>query len=119
MKLGPRTNDRASLKLVRPRALPTHMHSDVIELTSLRTQAAHRGQGYASDLMRDVCLEADVAQRFLFLCVEPEGGLGLNDLAQFYARLGFVVIQSDPLLMVRPHVAVRGMMMPMETDHGA
>lgn len=117
MNLGPRTNDHASLKLVKPRALPPHMQGDVVELTGLRTAPAHRGQGYAGDLLRDVCLEADMAQRFLFLCVNPGGGLTLKDLTQFYMRHGFMPIQANPILMIRPPVAVRGMVIPMESAH--
>lgn len=119
MKLGPRSNDQASLRLVKPRALPAHMHGDIVELTGLRTSPAHRQQGHATDLMLDVCLEADMAQRFLFLCVEPDGGMEINDLAKFYVRHGFMPIQADPLLMIRPHVAVRGMMTPMAAVHAA
>lgn len=119
MKLGPRSNEHASLKLVKPRALPAHMHGDIIELVGLRTSPAHRQKGWATELMLDVCLEADMAQRFLFLCVEPDGGMGLKELAQFYVRHGFMPIQAEPLLMIRPHVAVRGMMTPMAADHVA
>lgn len=103
--LGRRTFETASLKLCRPRALPDHMQGDVVELHSLATPADDRRKGYATQLMLTTCCEADMARKFLFLCVEPEG-VEKQMLLEFYAGFGFRPIQAEPLLMVRPFMGV-------------
>jgi hypothetical protein len=90
-----------------PVALPINMRADVIELSKLRTLPGERGKGYATELLLDVCIEADMARKFLFLCVEPDDDCPLTtkQLSEMYLRFGFVPIQSDPaVLMTRPYV---------------
>lgn len=82
------------------------MRGPVVEIRSLKTEPAHRRQGHAQRLMAEVTREADRSARFLLLAVEPTGEMGLQDLANFYGRHGFVPIQADPLLMVRPYKGV-------------
>lgn len=109
MKLGRREFGGSSLQLCLPRALPQHMRKDVVELRALRTEPEYRGNGFATDLMLDVCLEADLARKFLFLCVEPgdDCPISLEALASWYHKFGFTTIQASPLLMTRPHVGAR------------
>jgi len=102
---GLRTFEMASLRLCKPRALPPEMQGDVVELHSLSTPVDYRRMGHASQLMLSVCCEADLARKFLFLCVEPNG-VEKQVLLDFYLNFGFVPIQADPLLMVRPFVGV-------------
>lgn len=112
MKYGRREFGAASLELCLPKALPQHMRKNVIELRALYTEPQYRGNGFATDLLHDVCLEADLARKFLFLCVSPgeDGPLGLEKLANWYHKFGFTTIQASPLLMTRPFVgALMGM----------
>lgn len=107
MKLGPRTNGNASCKLSVPTALPLPMRQNIIELSAMRTCPDHRGKGEATELLLDVCLEADMHRRFLFLAVSPDADspLDTKQLAEFYSRFSFLPIQSSPtVLMVRPYV---------------
>lgn len=106
LKYGPRTNGPASLRLCVPTALPQEMRGPVVEIRSLSVPEADRRQGHASALMLGTTIEADLAQAFLFLAVEPESDTPTRaELAEFYARHGFILIQNKPaMLMVRPHI---------------
>jgi GNAT superfamily N-acetyltransferase len=87
------------------------------------TAPAHRRQGHASRLLEQVTAEADRGGFFLFLAVEPEGEISAIELAQFYRRHGFLPIQPEPLLMVRPNVGSGMQAPPVPTEkapeHGA
>lgn len=106
MKLGVRKQGHASLKVNVAKALPQHMRADIRELTQVRTEPEYRGRGEARDLMLAVCLDADVDEKFLLVHVEPadDSPMDKEALANFYVSLGFQPIQSEPLLMVRPHI---------------
>lgn len=106
MKLGPRTNGNASCKLSVPVALPLPMRANIIELSAMHTLPANRNKGEATELLLDVCLEADMQRKFLFLAVKPDKDcpLSTTQLANFYSRFGFLPIQTEPLLMTRPYV---------------
>ena len=106
--IGQRSNAYASCKLAIPTALPKDMQGPVIELRSLKTRKDKRGKGFASALLAEVCEEADKARRFLFLHCEPEDGLELEPLANFYIKHGFQPIQAEPLLMLRPFAGAYG-----------
>lgn len=114
MKYGERTFGHASLRLCSPSALPLHMRGKVVELRSLRTDPEQRRQGHADQLLRLVTVEAERSKKFLLIKVEPEaesvgpGGPDREALAAFYDRHGFVAIQPEPLLMVRPCIGVKG-----------
>jgi hypothetical protein len=110
MKYGTRIEGAASLKLAIPTALPDHMRGQVIEVRSLRTEPTERNKGAASDLMLSVCLEADMARKFLFLCVEPDIDSPVDEtgLVNFYMRFGFMPIQAKPILMTRPFAGAMG-----------
>jgi len=103
MRYGERSNGYASLRLAVPRGLPREMRGPVVELRDLKTNPpSARRQGHARDLMEKVTAEADRDRFFLFLHVDPTGDMNAQDLLIFYGRLGFVPIQAEPLLMVRP-----------------
>ena len=108
LKYGERKHGGARLTLARPRALPEHMRGPIVEVRGLRTAVAARGRGDAGALMLETTVEADVAGVVLFLCVEPEEGVERDRLLAFYVRNGFLPIQAEPLLMVRPHVGMIG-----------
>jgi predicted GNAT family N-acyltransferase len=106
MKYGARTNGHASLSLRVATSLPQSMRKNVIELHALRTNPNARQAGHATDLMIETCLEADLAQRFLMLAVEPSDDCPIDQttLSNFYMRFGFAPIQTSPVvLMVRPY----------------
>lgn len=105
MKLGTRTNNGASLKLCKPKALPAFMQGPIVELCGLTSKLP--GQGHARELFDAVCLEADLSGQMLFLHVDPEDGTDKARLARFYASRGFEPIQAEPLLMLRPFAAMR------------
>ena len=104
MKPGKRTEGHASLKLGFCQAVPAPMRGKVREISSVEVPQEHRGQGHARALMRKVCQEADLNHMALLLEVEPYGDepMTTEQLAYWYERLGFKVIQPSPLVMVRP-----------------
>lgn len=104
MKPGTRTEGPASLKLTFCQAVPAPMRGKVREVSKVKVAQGHRGQGHASALMRKVCQEADLNHMALLLEVEPfdDEPLTTEQLAYWYERLGFKVIQPSPLVMVRP-----------------
>lgn len=70
----------------------------IYEVTNVFTEPAARKQGYATQLMREICTAADASREVLMLMCKPE-------LSKWYARHGFSVIQKAPLLMIRmPHI---------------
>lgn len=117
MKYGERRSGHARLRLAVPSALPATMRGKVVELRSLYTAPAHRGQGHATRLLEAVTAEADRTGYFLFLAVEPKGEISAIELAQFYRKHGFLPIQPEPLLMVRPN-AGSGMQTPPLPEKG-
>ena len=99
--IGKRANAYASCKLAVPTALPDDVQGPVVELRSLHTRKDKRGKGFARSLMADVCGEADKARRFLLLYVKPDDG-DVEALANFYIHNGFIPIQAEPIVMLRP-----------------
>lgn len=108
LKLGTRRVAGSVLTLRKATALPAHMRGPIVELSNLRTERARRGQGRADELMQRTTVEADLAGAMLFLVVDPgDDETDRDRLIAFYARNGFVPIQAEPLLMIRPHVGMR------------
>lgn len=102
MKLGVRKYLGASLKLSKPKALPTHMQGDYVELSDVFTRADQRGNGQAGELLMSVGLDADLNRKLLLIAVDDMA------LSPWYAKHGFVPVQTEPaLLMVRPHVGMK------------
>lgn len=74
----------------------------VLELVRVWTDVEARRQGYATDLMMAIIDDADAGSDVLMLSPKPFGsGKGIKELAKWYKRFGFVVIQKEPLLMAR------------------
>ena len=85
-------------------ALPKHLRARTRELVKIHTPAAYQGNGHATELLRQVCQEADEAGLTLVLWPRPYGddiALSAGMLSDWYARMGFRVIQPDPVLMAR------------------
>lgn len=94
-------NEHAELRCVRNPELPPHMDK-VREVTRLWTAPGNRKQGYATELLKQVCGEADMLGYVLMLQPKEFGrSEGLKDLAKWYERFGFVKIQNNPVLMAR------------------
>ena len=103
IRLGP-----ASVRLTYSQAVPTPLRGKVRELSSLVVDAAHRGHGYARALLDQVMLEADAQGLTLLVIVEPfdESPMDQEHLAKWYLRMGFDVIQADPVVMARNPVVM-------------
>lgn len=74
----------------------------VLELVRVWTDVDARKQGFATELVKDICNDADIEGRVLMLNPKTFGQVGLTDLAHWYERFGFVTIQKKPVqLMAR------------------
>lgn len=105
MKPGPRTHGSASLRLSHNTFVPAHLRGGLLEITQLNTLNTQRQQGFASMLLQKVCAEADKAGIVLLLHPKPydDAPLTREQLADWYSRFGFDVIQTHPAtLMARP-----------------
>lgn len=104
MKYGTRELNGASCKVLKPTALPVHMHNDIREITKVEVPADLRRQGLATALMESVCREADKFKMVLILTVEPygDGAMSREDLAEWYATtFNFHELPGSPGLMAR------------------
>ena len=98
-----RLNEGASLYIRSPEGFPPEIQARAREIVQLYTEPDRRGQGYARKLMEEVIKEADAAGMGLLLHCKAEDGQTVSErLQSFYAGLGFMVFQRDPLLMCRP-----------------
>jgi predicted GNAT family acetyltransferase len=79
------------------------MRGRVVEVTSVYVPSEARRFGLATKLMLEVIEEADKAGKVLL--VQPKafdrGGMDGERLAEWYWDLGFIAIQTSPLLMAR------------------
>jgi hypothetical protein len=74
----------------------------VLEVVRVWTDTEARRQGFATELLTDICNDADIEGRVLLLNPRPFGRVaGLADLAPWYTRFDFAVIQKQPMLMAR------------------
>ena len=104
MIVGPRSHGPASLQVRVCMALPNHLRERTRELVKVHTPAADQGNGHATELLAQVCQEADEAGLTLVLWPRPYGDditLSAGMLSDWYARFGFRQIQPDPVLMAR------------------
>lgn len=108
MELGYRKNEGASLKLGHSTALPDHL-AGIVEVSAVHTPTIMRRQGLATELLLQVCDEADAEGMVLMLM--PEGAEWLES---WYARFGFATIQTAPVLMARPPNIKQGTHEPTE-----
>lgn len=93
---GERTNGASSLHLGYSQAMPVSQRGRAREISALYTDESVRGEGYATRLLHEVCFEADMHGLVLVILPDTE------QLAHWYARFGFALLQNDPLLMARP-----------------
>jgi GNAT superfamily N-acetyltransferase len=72
----------------------------VLELVRVWTDVEARKQGFATELVKDICNDADIEGRVLMLTPKTFGRVGLEDLAHWYERFGFVTIQKKPVVLM-------------------
>jgi len=104
MKYGTRELNGASCKVLKPAALPAHMHNDIREITKVEVPAELRRQGLATALMESVCKEADKFKMVLILTVEPygDGTMSREELVNWYATtFNFHELPGQSGLMAR------------------
>lgn len=104
MKPGSRSVGPASCHIKFSQVVDVTKRGLVRELTDMQTSSEWRGCGYASQLLKAVCAEADKADIMLIVRVEPYGETGLDtqEATLWYARHGFKAIQQGPVVMMRP-----------------
>ncbi len=111
MKYGTREFGEASCKVLKPIALPMHLHNDVREITKVFVPKETRGQKLATKLLEQVCREADKFKMILMIHVHPfdDEPMDIKQLANWYgSTFNFNQIQEDPMLMARmPAILVR------------
>lgn len=97
-------NEHASCRVVQNPELPADMDR-VRELTRVWCEPKARKQGYATELVSQVCEEAD--SESIVLILQPvnwgrSGGIRSPiELEAWYRRFGFIRTQSNPVLMAR------------------
>lgn len=95
-------NEHSSCRAVVNPELPEHMHERVREIVRVWTDKDHRGEGYATQLMQEVCNDADSSNMVLILRPQPfDANISKAKLIEFYKRFGFSKMQDDPVLMAR------------------
>lgn len=96
MKPGTIQLGNASLHIGYPQIIPGNLRGFAREITELFVPEEHRGKGEASELLKEVCEQADQHDILLLLIADTKR------LALFYGGFGFEAIQSEPvILMVR------------------
>ena len=74
----------------------------LLELVRVWTDPEHRKQGYATELLKSIIEDADIEGVVLMLNPKTFGRVGLEALAPWYERFGFMTIQKKPVqLMAR------------------
>ncbi len=97
-----RMNEGCSLRISVPEGYPPDVQRLAREITELYTAPENRNQGFARDLLKTVCAEADAAGIALLVHVKPEDETTESErLQRMYAKFGFAVFQKRPLLMCR------------------
>lgn len=96
------SNEHARCSVVIPAALPKHMQERIREVTGFKTAPEFQRQGFGTQLMQQVCEDADLNNIVLMLNPSPEANSITKDkLMAWYKRFGFVKAQDDPVLMAR------------------
>ena len=88
-------NEHASARVVVNPQIP----AGVLEVVKLETDASHTKQGYGTQLMQDICADADIEGVVLMLSPRAFGD-GPKDLSKWYERFGFMPIQKKPIVLM-------------------
>ena len=76
--------------------VPPNLRGFAREITEFNVPEEFRCKGEGTELLKDVCEQADEQKILLLLIADT------LKLAMFYERFGFVAIQESPMLMIRP-----------------
>jgi predicted N-acetyltransferase YhbS len=95
MKPGTFQLGNASLHIGYPQIVQGNLRGFAREITEFNVPEEFRGKGEGSELLKEVCEQADQHDIMLILIADTE------KLALYYGRFGFVPIQDKPILMVR------------------
>jgi len=95
MKPGTIQLGNASLHISYPQIVPGNLRGFSREITEFFVPEEFRGNGEGTELLKDVCDQADAEHILLLLIADTE------KMAMYYGRFGFVAIQDKPILMVR------------------
>jgi N-acetylglutamate synthase-like GNAT family acetyltransferase len=105
MRYGIRKFGGASCLVSAALGVPEKMRKDIREISKLQCDPEQQGQGHATELLRDICKEADTKRMVLMLTVEPYGNsapLTKDQLADWYGTtFDFNPIQQEPLILAR------------------
>ena len=95
MKTGTIQLGNASLHLGYPQIVPGNLRGFAREITEFYVPEEFRGKGEGTELLKDVCEQADEKNILLVLIADTQ------KLGMFYERFGFSAIQKEPVLMIR------------------
>ena len=95
MKTGTIQLGNASLHLGYPQIVPGNLRGFAREITEFYVPEEFRGKGEGTELLKDVCEQADEKNILLVLIADTP------KLGMFYERFGFSAIQKEPALMIR------------------
>lgn len=105
MRYGIRKYEGASCLVSACLGVPEKMRKDIREISKLITDPDQRGKGHATQLLKDICADADKRRMILVLTVEPYGDappMTKNQLAEWYGTtFDFNPIQEKPLILAR------------------
>lgn len=98
IQMGP-----ARLDLSYSAIVPPAERDNLLEISNLLTESAHRGQNHASSLMQEVCDQADQAGKLLMVLPQAfgTGGMTTDQLCNWYTgKFGFVALQLEPAIIL-------------------
>ena len=95
MKTGTVQLGNASLHIGYPQIVPGNLRGLAREITEFYVPEEFRGKGEGTELLKEVCDEADDKQILLVLIADTP------KLAMYYERFGFAAIQKEPIVMAR------------------
>lgn len=112
MKTGIRHYENASCKVLMCVAIPNRLRTRTREIVSIDVPENLRRQGMATQLLRNICDEADAHRMTLIVFPKPFGDgpkMSQRDLIEWYdSKFGFRAIQAEPVMMARiPYASLR------------
>lgn len=94
MKTGTVELGNASIHIGYSQVVPPNQRGHARELTEFCVPDEHRGKGEGTNLLSEICREAD--EKHLLLIISAD----TKRLEDFYARFGFVTIQRDNVILM-------------------
>ena len=94
MKPGTVTLGNASLYIGYTQIVPPNKRGLAREITNFHVDAEHRGKGEGTELLNDVCSQADNEGLLLLIMADTPR------LESYYKRFDFVTIQADNVILM-------------------